>query len=75
MNTKRIAATIGLVLIVVSVLCVVCVGILPQLRELLMTTSTVTFIGAAAILGILVYRRQNEENDGGNADDNSEKDA
>lgn len=73
MNTKRIAATLGLVLIVVSVLCIVCVGILPQIRDLLMTVSTITFIGAAAILGVLVYRRKAEEE--ASSGDDGEKDA
>lgn len=61
MNKKRLMATIGLVLIIVSVLCVIFVGFLPQAKDLLMTISTITFLAAATILGVLVYRRKAEE--------------
>lgn len=72
MNTKRIAAIVGLVLIIASVLCVICVGVLPDYRELLMTVSTITFVGAAAVLGVLVYRRKAEEAQGDDRNDGEE---
>ncbi|MBE5795836.1 MAG: hypothetical protein E7327_00475 [Clostridiales bacterium] len=67
MNKQRIAAIVGLVLIILSVLCVVLVGVLPQAKDLLMAISTVTFLSAATILGILVYRRKAAE-EAGNED-------
>lgn len=72
MNKQRILAIIGLVLIIVSVLCVICVGFLPQAKELLMNISTVTFLAAATILGLLVYRRKAEEEAGQPEDDANE---
>lgn len=77
MELRRIAAIAGLVLIVISVLCVISVGFLPAYQELLMTTSTITFIGAAAVLGVLVYRRKAEEeaagDEAGEPQDKTEK--
>jgi len=68
MNKQRIAAIVGLVLILTSVFCVIFVGVLPQAKDLLMNISTVTFLAAATILGLLVYKRkqaaEQEEKDG-----------
>ena len=66
MNKQRITAVIGLVLIILSVLCVISVGFLPQLKDLLMTISTVTFLAAATILGVLSWKlkaQQEEQSD------------
>ena len=57
-NSQRIWAIIGLVLIVVSVVCIVLTGVFPAARELLMTISTITFLAAASILGLIVMRRK-----------------
>lgn len=58
MKKQRIAACIGLVFIIVSVLCVISVGFIPHFRDLLMAVSTVTFLIAVTILGILVHQRK-----------------
>jgi len=60
-NHQRIWATIGLVLIIVSVLCIVVTGVFPAISQLLMTISTVTFLAAASILGLIVLRRKAAE--------------
>lgn len=68
-NSQRIWAVAGLVLIVVSVLCIVITGVFPALRELLMTISTVTFLAAASILGFIVMRRKAAEEQSENGEE------
>ena len=68
-NNQRLWAVIGLILIIVSVLCIIVTGVFPAIRQLLMTISTVTFLAAASILGLIVMRRKAAQEQSG--DDNA----
>lgn len=68
-NNQRHWAVIGLILIIVSVLCIIVTGVFPAIRQLLMTISTVTFLAAASILGLIVMRRKAAQEQSG--DDNA----
>lgn len=57
MNPQRIAASIALVMIVISVTCFPLTGAFPALQELFSTISTITFLIAASVLGYIIYQR------------------
>ncbi|MBQ3485948.1 MAG: hypothetical protein IJA77_10680 [Clostridia bacterium] len=61
MNAKRIWACAGLFFMAVSIICMCISGFIPGMHELLLSISGVTFLLAAAILGVFVMRRRNEE--------------
>lgn len=61
MNPQRIAASVALVMIVISVTCFPLTGAFPALHELLSAISTITFLLAASILGYIIYHRKQEE--------------
>ena len=62
MNKHRLLAVAGLVLIVVSLVCMMAGFFAPAARALLLNISLVCFLGAAAILlGLSALRKRDEQ--------------
>ena len=63
MNTRRIAAIVGLILMGVTVLGIVLSALLPAYHELTLTVSGIAFLLSVTVLGIL--KRGSSKEDGG----------